>query len=336
MPELSLELINDIQNQPRSCDQCRKRKIKCDFAKPRCQTCIRRDKACSYDDPVRKRGPKPRQLEEPGSQSNSNHPPTEGSYNSISSPIPISISFANGSPQNNCYDYGGQSPRNFTPGSFTSLNHTPTASFLNMFSPETSPSGSLQTAFRGLNIQATGVGSNDVYDQTSFSPLSYTPSNRHFHEYPDVLSGEHLSPISCSPFAHISQYSSRPQSPGACSSAFSPVHNFGELTELEVSLLNVYYQLVHPTFLLIPKDVTTNLSSLATDYSLQFLIYSMCAAAASIAPESHLAEHAPIFLSHAQSISRFVTNQTSDYFVWGSELLRLYFSESYYTYPTSH
>ncbi|KAI9298229.1 hypothetical protein K502DRAFT_286717, partial [Neoconidiobolus thromboides FSU 785] len=48
------------QHFDRSCDNCRRLKIRCDRIKPHCKNCGKRKVSCTRNKPLQKRGPKPK------------------------------------------------------------------------------------------------------------------------------------------------------------------------------------------------------------------------------------------------------------------------------------
>jgi len=57
-----VEVVGDNEGQPRAkriaCVLCRKRKLRCDGARPKCGTCSRLKHDCGYDEFRKKSGPK--------------------------------------------------------------------------------------------------------------------------------------------------------------------------------------------------------------------------------------------------------------------------------------
>ncbi|KAI8048392.1 hypothetical protein BDF22DRAFT_602910, partial [Syncephalis plumigaleata] len=46
-----------------ACDDCRRRKVRCDGNRPSCTSCLRHGVACHYQETLKKRGPKPGYIE---------------------------------------------------------------------------------------------------------------------------------------------------------------------------------------------------------------------------------------------------------------------------------
>ncbi|KAI9299103.1 hypothetical protein K502DRAFT_322513 [Neoconidiobolus thromboides FSU 785] len=151
----------------RSCDQCRQRKIRCNFGKPQCSTCDRRNKVCTYNDPVKKRGPKPK-------ATNAELDPRENDIspefmNSKSIPIPIKVSLAEnqGNQDDIMFNINGE---NFSPSNVSMFDYG--MGFSN------SSNSSLNLRFQDMNLSTP---SSFVHSLSHDNSPTFMPSDSLFY-----------------------------------------------------------------------------------------------------------------------------------------------------------
>lgn len=316
------ELLPDARNVNRSCDQCRRRKIKCDFLKPQCSTCDRRNKICTYDDPVRKRGPKPKGLNELNSkdiesqQGEIDDSPDSCNFStslpSKAMPIPIKISYAE-DVEPTCNLYPACSPNSFSasdlcPSYFNSL----------FISPGSSPNTSINIAFSDLSLNSPSFSPSDL--ESNLENIEYLNLNQPSPKDLDFNTDLNLSMDAFSGTfdTHL---------PDSNNMFSNEVESISRLTELETFLLSVYYHSVHPLFPMVDYDtILPLLPFVDQDMSIRFLINCMCATAAASSPEAHIGEHLHTFYSLALDSAPYVANRQGLHFTWGSALLKTYFN----------